>query len=175
MDDLNMGPKEIFEKLEKHHLREFDRQSESKSDNARSLDNVIFVISTGVFVLSINYILGSKTGFVYQPMMLIISWLSLILGIISHIFSYRYAIKFADEVQSKLSIWAKNGYLPVGYNPSEEKGDIQKFKFMASRFNNITLSLTIMGIILLFIFVSINFIKNNNNIINKTEANPFNL
>lgn len=112
--------KEKLDYLRDLSYRRFDRETATRNENGKGLDNVLFIISTGVFVLSINYLTGLKDQVFEYPNILLLCWFILTGAIISHILSYRKAIEHSDIRLKFINKWIEKGYTPLTYNPDEE-------------------------------------------------------
>ncbi|OGI67500.1 hypothetical protein A3A05_01530 [Candidatus Nomurabacteria bacterium RIFCSPLOWO2_01_FULL_41_12] len=152
--------KETFNRLSNRHKEEFLRQEKIITENSKGLDHVIFVVSTGVFVLSINYLTGLKDNVLEYSYILIWSWIFLAGAIIVHVLGYRLAIKYGEKIQEKLDKWGNNGLTPLDYIPYKDK-DAQKLYGLVNMLNDMALCLTILGVIFLLFFASVNFLTNN--------------
>lgn len=139
---------------QEHKQMEWARMDKSKEINGRGLDNIIFVIGTGLFVLSIDFILGSKGAPLQHRWLIVCSWVALVISIISHAVSYFFAIKASDYVQTKLNEWESHGF-PQPFNLNSDPENT-RIKECVVRANYISYTGLFVGIVLLLIFASIN-------------------
>lgn len=152
-----------MDKLELHQWR-FERAEKAKQSAAKSLDHVVFVISTGVFALTIN-LLALFTGPVYAPFLLICTWMLLCVSVGSHAFGYYKAVE-----QSQYFIDCLNG--PDHREPESNDAKNICLGNAIRRANNVSYLALILGIIFLTLFASLNLAANNKQRENDRAENP---
>ena len=74
--------------MEDINYKEFERATKGIIENQKGLDRIIFVLNTGIFVLSVNFILGNKNVFLFKTWVLLASWICLGLSIALHAVGY---------------------------------------------------------------------------------------
>ena len=139
---------------EEYYYREFLRFEEGKSVEQDKLDNVIFIVTTGTLVLSINYVISLGNYHFKLPALLILCWITLLASLIVHAIGYRYSIKYHKVYINNLKDWAGGGYK----YPFSPPNDVKLLETEVNLLNKWSFWLMIAGLIFLMIFVSINFL-----------------
>ena len=142
-----------------YYRRTRDLVDKASIREGNKLDNVIFVLATGAFVLSINMLIGGKGPFICL-WSLILSWIFLLISIISHVLSYIFAQFRFEDVIERLDKWHDNFFNPPGFIVGNKFRDLIKG---LNLFSAIFLGL---GVIFLTIF-AINNIYNSNKMSNE--------
>ena len=146
----------IMETPEEYEKREFQRFQDGALNETSKLDNIIFVVGTGTFILSINYIVGLKGNYLRWPLLLVSSWITLLISIIVHAFGYRYSAGYHLRVVQEIKEWADKGH-PLPFIRVDRTKDHK----IIEQFNNWSLWLLIVGLALLTVFASYNFVELN--------------
>ncbi len=155
-----------MDEKEKHYHeaaeKNFLMHHEIKNDAIKSINNIIFVVGTGTFVLSISIIGYFKTALAF-PCLLIISWLCLLLAIIGNVAAQWYTVKASLRNQKLINQWINSGFkTPEKWNmDTSSDPEIKKFTRIGYKLSKWVVILLILGLFMLFAFVSINLIVQN--------------
>lgn len=147
-----------------YYSKEHQRFGDNVTENAKELDKIIFIVSTGIFVLSINYVTGLKENYLFFIEGLISSWIMFSLAIFAQILSYYLVIKSSYYMQDILNKWVSDDFKPIDFSTSKVQSTDKKilsYDSLISRLNTVTLIFVFCGMICLVTFGTINLIKNN--------------
>lgn len=106
-----MTTPERQEYLERLSISNIDIHRETQAYGIEELNKIIFVVSTGTFVLSISFIGYLKTE-VTHPWLLIFSWIFLILAITCNVAAHLITVFVADRRMTHLNTSRKRNYDP---------------------------------------------------------------
>lgn len=160
-EKLNAELEEEISKNVEHMQREWDRLDSAKNSAQKGFDNVIFVVSTGAFALTVTYV----TGFTDRPFLylwiLVFSWFALALAIGCHALSYQVVSAHTDFVQKKM-----NQYGALLFDKRRKEDAYQK---VSNAFGRWTVALNVLsgllltlGITSLLMFATLNLLTRNN-------------
>lgn len=157
-----MNPQQSLDHQIKVSDRNHDRHMEVVLTSHKSMNSIIFVISTGTLVLSISFIGYIKT-YLHHPWILILCWFSLMCSIgfnfYAHILSSNSSIRQIELLNEE----RKNGFLNgVNFNDVVDKDKkIIKIRKRAKMTNWIVITSLIVGLAALFFFGGINLLAQN--------------
>lgn len=148
----------VFKKEDEEYLeRNFDRALSLFQEEKKTIGRAIFVLGTGTFVLSVNFLSNTQNNLI-SPWSLIASWVFIALSIFTYLkASYLSACKqdaIMDEINETLS---KEKFPSDPYSP-DETPNVMKFDKQIESFNQATYFFLGLGIALLLIFASLNFL-----------------
>lgn len=113
---------------------------------SRGFDNIIFVVGTGTFAVTVSFLTGLKSTLLQWPLVLIASWISFGLAIVLHALSHREAFKHASE-----ALWNDEIY---------ETALDAKYSHVTT-LNNIAFYLVVLGMACLVCFAAKNVLAAN--------------
>jgi|GEM_PF-1786214 len=117
----------------------------------KTLNNIIFVASTGAFVLSVNFIIGTKEE-LEATEVLIVSWAFLALSIILNILLQLLHMKWGEKIKQELNkIINTEKMLDPDFDINNEPA-IKKVYKDQSQVLTATISFLIGGVLALFFF-----------------------
>jgi hypothetical protein len=128
--------------------------------NIKSMNNIIFVVSTGVFVLSLSLIHYIERPVVY-PKLVVFSWLAIFLVMILNFFALWLMVRYSQRQKEITNQWRVNNFS----NPSEYNSDIINDKELKALekdmkwTNKIVFILLPSGIFTLILFTIVNFLN----------------
>lgn len=134
-----------------YYKDQWGQTQKSNEKNYEQLDKIIFVISTGLFVLSINILFARDYYFIGENI-LYISWILIFISIFSQIFSYRYSISQTEDQMKCLD----EAYLSGGIKNLNSK-KIRIYSKQIKFFNDAAVFSLITGMALMLSFAYINF------------------
>lgn len=91
-----------MDQIHEINLRNFEAHEKSKQYGVSSINNIIFLISTGTFVLSISFIGYVKT-ILLHPKLLVLSWVLLAIAIAGNVVSHIVTIELAKRNQDLIN------------------------------------------------------------------------
>jgi len=141
--------------------RNFDRHQEIKSTTIKSLNNTIFLLSTGTFVLSMSLIAYLKSE-IFYPRLLVLAWLFLLLAIAGSAWAQWCMASCSIQNQNLLNDWVKSAFTVPGpnWNMDTSKDEkIQKATKLGKFLTKLTIFFVVSGLLSLFFFASINILK----------------
>ena len=141
--------------------RGYDLLQELINFHYRAVHNVVLVIGTGTFALSISFI-GYIRETPEHPELLIASWVLLALTLVLKTSSHMLGSKIAEDAQSLLVEYRDAGYFSSipnfdPLNPTNRK--IDDLRTRREWIDCLTLIALALAIIFLIIFASVNLIK----------------
>lgn len=137
--------------------RELARQHGLSSQ--QSLDKMLLLLITGVFVLSVNVVFNKDLDFVYTCL-LITAWILLSVAIISQIVGYIYARLQAEDQVEKIDRWHdswKNSVLILAKAFEPPRRFSREIKYT----NYTTVIAFIFSLLIILVFSIINFLSMN--------------
>jgi hypothetical protein len=150
--------------------RNLSMHQETKNISYKALNNIIFGVSTGTFVLSISLIGYLKTT-IYFPILLVLAWVALIVAIIGNYYAHVLTIS-----QSRRQMQLINGFRASGFqnahmfdtdvvaNDSELNQNVK-----VGRIANMAVLISLgLGLLFVFLFAAINLLAQNE--VRKDEA-----
>ncbi len=153
---------ETHRKLEEVSSKNIETHMKIKSDAYKAMNNIIFVISTGAFVVVISLIGYLKT-YIYHPWILLVSIISLSLTITLNFIAHWITAKSSIRLIGLLNKERSDGF-PGGGGFSEifkNDNDIKYYKKFAGWVNVSVLIFLILGVAALICFGYLNLILNN--------------
>ena len=166
--------KNKFDQLSDISLKNLEMHNEVSSNAYKTMNNIIFVISTGSFVLTISFISNLKTH-IYFSYLLLISWLFLFLTIVFNFLAH-WITAHSSNRKNELINEARISGFPDGGN-FNKKHDLDekiiKYKKLSKIVNICVLTFLPLGIISLIFFSWMNLTAQNkiNLIQNKVNLN----
>jgi len=115
-------------------------------------ENILFVLTTGAFVLSINLLTGGHKQLA-QPRLMVVSWISLFLSLVSHSVSFFLAKRSSEKLIDALDKWKDKNFKPEIFSFKTAVGNTDKW---VEYLNYSTFFLMLLGLLFLTIFASIN-------------------
>ena len=142
----------------KYHESQVARLDSLSTIGDKSLGNIILVIGTGSFVLSLTYLTGIKSDVqdLHLVWLLIASWGLLILSILALASKYIFISLRATQAGKLLNEWGSNGY--QGEHGLLTDKRINSFSTATAVCTYLSLALMVLGILALFVFVSTNLL-----------------
>lgn len=148
------------------HKEEISRQNiafqqKQVQESAKFINNIIFVVGTGTFVLSISFI-GYLDTVILYPQLLVASWVFLFFAIVSTVASHAAAIFHSKRMIDLLNAHRSSGF-KTEWNMVDSGGD--EIYLRLAKWGNglyIVAGLTLIaGLIFLIFFAAINFLALN--------------
>ena len=154
-----------------------ERQTELGNTAYRSMNNIIFVLSTGSFVLTISLI-GYLKNYITHSYFLLISWCFLFLSITFNFLAHFVTAKIAERSFQLVNEERAHGFPYDGdFNKKIDTDDkIKKYRFRAKITTYVVLTSLPFAIITLIIFSWLNLISQNKiNELNQNKPNTENI
>jgi len=155
------------EEQEKHFIDVSDTNLNRHSNNMmgafQSMNNIIFIVSTGAFALTISFVGYIKT-YIYNPLILLISWIFLFLAITFNFIAHWITAQLSKRSMELTNEWRSSGFPDPKNHIKNMANDkkIIRYKKMANIDNILVLIFLPLGIISLISFAWINFSTQNN-------------
>lgn len=164
--------KEKLDHLRDVSMKNLEMHNEVMSNAYKTMNNIIFVVSTGSFVLTISFI-GSLKTHIYYSFLLLISWIFLFftitLNFVAHWITAQSSLR-----SNELTNEARTTGFPDGGNfnkKSKVDSKIIKYKIWAKIVNTCVLVFLPLGIISLICFSWMNLISQNKTNVIQNQVN----
>jgi hypothetical protein len=146
---------------------QLDRLIKERNDIHKQVDSVIILIATGLFLLSINFIVGFNDNYLVNGWLLIISWLFILLAIIFHVANLLTAAR-----QRSYIVEASNRGEDVNKVARQDE-KLKNLKWWSNASLYASMTTLLLSIALLTLFGILNFQRinqiNKDNIPNRTQ------
>lgn len=146
--------------------RNLDKNTEVANNAFRSMNNIIFVVGTGAFVLTISFI-GYIKIHIYSSWLLLISWVCFLITITFNFLAHWITAKMALRSNELVNEERRSGFSDNGdFNKKSDNDEKMKtYKKRAKLINFFVLCSLPLGIITLIFFSWINLsLQNKDNI-----------
>ena len=134
---------------------EFDRMDKSLARESGKFDDIIILISTGTLALSANYVISAKDIQFSDPKLLIASWIFFLAVIFAQGLAYMYTKLCGKSYLEDLRKWKEGGFILAFIASSKT----DKFHDRAVWLTDWSFYFLIAGLIIITIFVTINFLR----------------
>lgn len=127
----------------------------------KSINNIIFVVSTGTFAISISFI-GYFQKILNYPWLLILTWAFLLIAICGNVAVLFLTSKIAEKWIKDLNDYRQSSFTPH-WNMGESRNPrVKVFYDWSWWITYVVFSSIILGLLTLFLFCSINLLSRDN-------------
>ena len=143
--------------------RDLRNYREIYNNAIKDMNSIIFVISTGMFVLSVTFI-GYIKSYLHAEWALISSWIFIAITIVLNFSAHFYTSKTTNKkikILNKFSLYTFVDYDIYKKNHVDENPDVLEFE-RKGKFTNYVIASLSLALVLLLIFGIINLINQNN-------------
>lgn len=137
-----------------------DMHQETKNISYKAINNILFAVGSGTFVLSINFLIGINAPLKW-PALLIVSWGLLICSIVGNMMVHLFTIQQTVEQINLNNQWRTSNFAVDIEVMASNNPRLQEVAKWGNRISWIAISTLIVGIVCLTIFVSANFLAQN--------------